>query len=70
MCGSGICHLTEYPKYDTEDLVEEVEKVKNGKKRSTRDIRRIARTILREPPYMSDDVYRIVHDYGFQGIAD
>ena len=70
MCGSGIRHLAEWPDYDTEDLVEEVEKVKNGKKRSTRDIRRIARTILRETPYMSDYVYRILHDYGFQGIID
>ena len=68
-CGSFFTHYG-IPDYDTEDLVDEVEKVKNGKKKSTRDIKRIAKTILRQTPDMSVYVYRILHDYGFTGLID
>ena len=64
-CGSFFSHLGGYPEYDTEDLVEEVEKVKRGEKKSKKDIKRIAKTILRESPEMAQYVYRILHDYGF-----
>lgn len=31
-CGSFFTHLSDWPDYDTEDLVNEVEKVKRGEK--------------------------------------
>lgn len=69
-CGSFFTHLSDWPDYDTEDLVEEVEKVKRGEKKSKKDIKRIAKTILRQTPDMSVYVYRILHDYGFTGLID
>lgn len=69
-CGSFFTHCGDYPAYDTDDLVEEIEKVKSGKKKSTRDIKRIAEAMIRQSPDVSVYIYPILQHYGFTGLID
>ncbi len=67
MCGSYWTHLAsaDDSKYDLDDLADEIELLKSGKKRSTRTLQKMAADILDHSPTLCKDAMAMLRESGY-----
>ncbi len=67
MCGSFWTHLAsaDDPEYDLDDLAEQIELLKTGKKRSTRTLQKMTEDILDHSPALRKSAMAMLRESGY-----